>query len=149
GGRLAGVARGRHALPSSDRYAAAGHQLFGPQLARLDARRCPGRPEHALARRLKRVDDAGRKGSLGADDREVDFVGRSKVDQAGDVIGWSWNRVRELRDASVSGGSIDGRDLGGLVELPGEGMLASPAAYNENAHAFVPLARRIRRGLPA
>src|SRR4029079_5271081 len=142
---------------SGHRHARRDGDVVAERLARFDAGGGGGRAEHRDPVLVERIDDAGSQRRLGGDHGELCRDGLGDED---DPFGVEGVEVLERAHARLGPDRVaPGRD-GDLVhtrfdaELPGEGMLAGPAADDEDArghhepaggHAGTPWRWRIER----
>src|SRR5690606_20583003 len=126
--------------------AVAGEEVLGEGLAAFELRGGGGGAEDAQAGFAEAVDDAGDQRAFRTDDGERHaFVARER-EQAIDV-GRGDVGVAALafgRGAGVAGGDEHLVHARGLCELPGQGVLASAGADDEDLHAWISL--RVPRG---
>ena len=110
------------------------HELLGERLRRLDLSGGAGGAEDRQARRAEAIDDARLERRFGTDDGEVDVAVASEALEAVDVAHVDRDALAELGDAGVAwrGDELEVGLFPG--ELPGERVLATTAADEEDSH---------------
>ena len=106
------------------------HQLLGKRLGCLDD--CgvfPG-AEGTKPCGLHGIHHAQCERVVRGDDDEINGVLPCPDDHGLHVRGGNIHALRQLRNSGVSGGAVQGTHLGGLRQLPADGVLPSAAAYN-------------------
>ena len=117
------------------RDAAVEHDPLGEALARLDARGSLGRAECGKARIVEPVDDSRCQRRLRSHDREVDSLALRQGEQAVDVLGAYRDVAGDAGGAPVAGRDQQLADPRAPGELPGDRVLASAVAYDEQLHS--------------
>ena len=127
------LAGGRHRtklLKHGGRHVAAVQDLLAENLAALELRRLGGGAEHPQSGGREGIDDAGDERRLRPDDREIDAALLGELHEAGDVGRRHRHVLGDRRRARVAGSHEHLRAVAG--QLPGEGMFAAAAAYDQN-----------------
>src|SRR5699024_9410789 len=113
-----------------------GHQLLGEGLAGLnDGGVGPG-AEGGNARLLQSVHHAHGQGVVWGHHDEIHVVFLGPSYHAGHVGGLDIHAGGHLGDAAVAGGAEQLSDLGGLGQLPADGVLPAAAAHYEYSHGL-------------
>ena len=111
-------------------------------LRALDPRRRAARPEDRDARVAKRVCQARDERRLRADHDEV-----AKPEQALGIPGADGVALSDAGDPGIPGGGVERLEARALGELPGERMLATPGADDQDPHAPSLLAASARQNV--
>ena len=110
------------------------HDLLGEPLGRLDLRGVAGGTEGEDAAFAQRVDEAGGEGCFGSDDDEVDATLLGGVAEAVDVGVVDREVLAEFRGSGVARRGEQGLAGRRLRQFPGQRVLASTAADDQDSH---------------
>jgi hypothetical protein len=108
-------------------------EVLGEGLASLELRRRPRRSEDGETAALELVDEPEDQGKLRTHDGEADRELLREVRELDDIRGVDGDAVGLGPDPGVPGSAIDLADLRALPELPDEGVLPPPSAYDEDS----------------
>ena len=106
------------------------HQLLGELLARLDGRSRLRMTEYLQAGRPETIDDPCRQGSLRTDNRKVNPLCLRELQQPVHIRILQRHTFRLLRDARITGGTIDLAHPGRPAQHIDDGVLP-PAATDD------------------
>src|SRR6185436_18947102 len=110
---------------------------LGIGLRSLEPRGCGDRTEAPQPCAREGIDDSRDKWAFGPDDREIDPLLARETKQTRQIVGRNCDvtHARLEGGAGITGRDVHLRDPRGLRHLPGERVLASAAADDEDAHA--------------
>ncbi len=131
---LDGLVGGVAGHMTGGRHVVAFHEGLGEGLAGLEPGSGGGGSEDGMAGLEAPVDESGGQRRFRPDDGQVDAVG---VDEGQHLVGSGGRdggHGHMAGEAGVAGGTQDGRDLRITLEPPGQGVFASTASKDENAH---------------
>ena len=128
------VRGGRNAVPV--------HQLLGKQLGSFDPGGRGRGSEDGDARIAQPVADTGDERRLGADDDEVVSFGDGVLDQLVGFAGADGDPFTVLLDARAAGRQAQQLQLRATVDRPGQGVLAAPAADQQDSHGLASRGKR-------
>ena len=124
--------RHRHRL--GDRHPSGAHHVLGEALRALDPCRSGARAEHGDAAPAQLIRHTRDERRLGADHDEARADRPGELEQAVAVLGADRVALPQLRDAGIAGRGMNLVDRRAPRELPGQRMLPSAGADDEDSH---------------
>src|SRR6185503_4015898 len=112
----------------------AAEQVLAEDLAAFELGRLPGGAEDLQPVVLEEVDDALAERAFGADDREVDGVLLRELEEPLEVVRVDVDALGVLGDSGIAGRRVQLGEEGRTRNFPGQGVLASAAADEEDLH---------------
>src|SRR5439155_13733003 len=98
-------------------------------------RRRPAWPEGGDSAVAKRVGEPPNERCLGTDDHEVDLDLAAKREQRFSVLGTNRVALAEARDSGIPRRGVECLEARALAELPGERVLSTARADDQDPHA--------------
>jgi exodeoxyribonuclease VII large subunit len=126
--------RGAETLIGGCRNAGGAAQILGEALGTFEARRGSARPKGLDAGSFQIIDNTGAKRRFRTDHDKIDTIVAAKADHRGMIGNIELGAFRLLRNAGIAGGAEQPIDQRTCRHFPGQRVLASAGAKEQNVH---------------